>query len=415
MSAKTVNQVSAQAAAGRAGILSSIRALPREAWILFLGIFLNRFGTFVIPFLTLYMTRQGYSLAQASLAIGAYGGGTLLACIAGGQLADQIGRRKTIALSTLSGAVTMLLLSQASSWWAIVLLVGLNGLCGELYRPASSALLADLVPAGQRVIAFSTYRMALNAGWAFGPATAGFLANYSFSWLFLGDALTSVLFGAVAWAFLPHGVRSGHADAGWSVAWSSIRRDRRFLQFLGASVFIAWIFYQISSTYGLFVSQLGYSPTVYGALISFNGLTVASLELLLTNWSRRFEPRYCIAVGYVLVGLGFGLNLFTSRIPSLGLAMFVLTLGEILSMPVAVAYIADLAPETMRGRYMGAHGFTWSVALIFGPALGMFLFSQSATWLWSVCALSGLVGAVIMLWPPSRRALAPQPSALPAA
>src|SRR5213080_3175562 len=180
-------------------LLASLRTLPRAAWILFLGVFLNKFGSFVVPFLTLYLTRQGYSMADAGIAIGAYGAGHFLASGLGGHLADTIGRRKTILLSMFSAAITMLLLSQARSLPAIILLTAFAGLAGELYRPASSALLADLVPAGQRITAFSAYRMAFNAGWAFGPATAGFLARKSFVWLFVGDAVTSVLFGLVAW------------------------------------------------------------------------------------------------------------------------------------------------------------------------------------------------------------------------
>jgi len=378
------------------GILASLRSLPRAAWVLFLGIFLNRFGTFVIPFLTLYMTGKGYSLADVGIAIGTYGAGTLAACFLGGFLADQIGRRKTIALSMFGGALTMLLLSRADSWLSIVLLTGLNGLCGELYRPASSALLADLVPNGQRVIAFSAYRMALNAGWAFGPATAGFLAGHSFSWLFLGDALTSLLFGLVAWIALPHGVRAATSESGWGVAVRDMKSNPGFLRFLVASLFIAWIFYQISSTYGLFVSQLGYSPATYGALISFNGLIVVCLELFVSNITRRFHPRPCIALGYLLIGIGFGLNLFAATIPGLAFAIFIFTLGEMISIPVSSAYIADLAPESMRGRYMGAHGFAWGFALIFGPAVGLFLFARSATLLWILCALSGALGAAII-------------------
>src|SRR5581483_1461217 len=131
-------------------LLASLRALPRPAWILFFGTFLNKFGAFVIPFLTLYLTRQGYSLAQAGLAIGAYGAGNLVASILGGHLADKIGRRKTIVLSMFTGGGAMLLLSQARGLPSIVALAALAGLTGELYRPASSALLADLVPAGQR-------------------------------------------------------------------------------------------------------------------------------------------------------------------------------------------------------------------------------------------------------------------------
>src|SRR5579859_69318 len=190
-----------------ASLRENLRALPRGAWILFFGTFLNKFGTFVVPFLAIYMTRLGYSTAQAGLPIAAYGVGTLAACLLGGSLADQIGRRKTIVLSMFSAAAAMFCLSQARGLPAIILFSGLAGLTGELYRPASSALLADLVPAGRRVTAYAAYRMAFNAGWAFGPATAGLLAKKSFTLLFLGDAATSVLYGLVAWFALPAGLR----------------------------------------------------------------------------------------------------------------------------------------------------------------------------------------------------------------
>src|SRR2546421_11161694 len=87
-----------------------LRALPRGAWILFFGTFLNKFGTFVLPFLTIYMTKLGYTTAQASAAVGAYGVGTLGASILGGHLADRLGRRKTIVLSMFSAALAMLCL-----------------------------------------------------------------------------------------------------------------------------------------------------------------------------------------------------------------------------------------------------------------------------------------------------------------
>src|ERR1700693_3927355 len=90
----------------------SLRALPAPAWILFGGTFVNRFGTFVVPFLVLYLTRIGYSVGQAGAAIGVYGGGLLVASTLGGHLADRIGRRNTIAVSMFGSALAMLTLSQ---------------------------------------------------------------------------------------------------------------------------------------------------------------------------------------------------------------------------------------------------------------------------------------------------------------
>src|SRR6266567_6947803 len=225
-------------------LVASLKALPRPAWILFLGVFLNKFGSFVVPFLTLFLTRQGYSMGDAGLAIGAYGAGHFLASGLGGHLADSLGRRKTIVLSMFSAAITMMLLSQARSLPAIILLTALAGLAGELYRPASSALLADLVPAGQRITAFAAFRMAFNAGWAFGPATAGLLAKKSFAWLFAGDAATSILFGIVAWFALPAGLRGTRAENSVLETFRVLRTDRRFRQIVFAALVIGLVFVQ---------------------------------------------------------------------------------------------------------------------------------------------------------------------------
>src|SRR6184192_2073221 len=268
-------------------LLTSLTALPRTAWILFLGVFLNKFGTFVVPFLTLYLTRQGHSLTAAGMAVGAYGVGTLLASGLGGHLADTFGRRKTIVLSMFSAAVAMMLLSQARSLSAIILLTALTGLAGELYRPASSALLADLVPAGSRVTAFSAYRIAFNAGWAFGPATAGFLADRGYFWLFVGDAATSALFGLVAFFALPRGTGSTESQSPWSEVFQELRRDRKFQQLLLAAFAISLVFLQIFSTFGVHVTNLGFSAAVYGGIISLNGVLVVLFDLPLSTVTRR--------------------------------------------------------------------------------------------------------------------------------
>src|SRR5712671_3820625 len=227
-----------------ASLAQNLRSLPRGAWILFVGTFLNKFGTFVMPFLAIYMTGLGYTTAQAGLAIASYGCGVLCASLLGGYLADRLGRRKTIVLSMFSGAAVMLCLSQAHSLPVIVLLSGAAGMTGELYRPASSALLADLVPAGQRVTAFAAYRMSFNAGWAFGPATAGLLAKKSFGWLFVGDAVTSVLFGLVAWFALPAGLRGTRAENSILETIRVLRTDRRFRQVVCAALVIGLVFVQ---------------------------------------------------------------------------------------------------------------------------------------------------------------------------
>lgn len=380
------------------GFAASLRALPREAWFLFAGTFINRFGSFVIPFLTIYVRRSGFTDAQAALALTAYGLGHLLAAIIGGDLADRIGRRKTISLSMFSSAASMLLLAQAESLPAIVLLTALAGLTTELYRPASGALLADLVGPENRVTAFAALRWALNAGFAFGPATAGFLSHYSFKWLFIGDAITSVLYGLIAWFFLPHGLRPGPATLRWGAALRTMIHDHRMHKLMAAQFAIALVFLQMSSTFGLHVTSAGLSAETYGLLLSLNGVLIVCFELPLTAWTRRLPPRPAIAAGYVLIGLGFAAIGWATTVPVLIQVVVIFTLGEMIAMPLMSAYIVEGVPAEMRGRYLGTYGLVWALGLTLGPAGGVRLHASSPMWLWFGCGALGLAGAAVVLW-----------------
>jgi MFS family permease len=132
-----------------------LRRQPAAAWILYGGTFVNRFGSFVMPMLAIFLTRRGYSAPQAGFAIGCYGFGLVIASAAGGHLADRIGRRNTIVLSMFSSAAAMLALSQARSYSSVVILAVFAGATTEMYRPASHALIGDIVPPEDRVIGFA--------------------------------------------------------------------------------------------------------------------------------------------------------------------------------------------------------------------------------------------------------------------
>jgi MFS family permease len=387
----------------RETLFSSLAALPRAAWILFLGTFLNKFGGFVVPFLTLYLTSAGYTVGQAGMAVSAYGLGNLGASLLGGHLADKLGRRKTILFSMFSGATAMMLLSQAHGLAAIVGITALTGLANEFYRPASQALLADIVPGGQRITAFAALRASFNAGFAFGPATAGLLAAYGYFWLFAGDATTSVLFGLVALLALPRGSRSAPANASWGAALRVLRRDRKLHHLLLANFAIGLVFFQLGSTYGLHVIHLGFSPAVYGVVVSLNGALIVFCELPLTRLTRKFPTRRVMAAGYLICAAGFALNSFAHTIPALMLCMVIFTIGEMITMPTGAAYLAELAPPDMRGRYMGVAGLTWAMALIIGPISGMKLFATAPTVYWTVSATAGVFAAMVISNSPEKK------------
>jgi MFS family permease len=382
----------------------NLRRLPRGAWVLFFGTFVNKFGTFVVPFLAIYLSRLGYTAAEAGLAVGAYGIGSLAASLVGGYLADRLGRRKTIVISMFSVAGAMMCLSQARALPVIAAYAALAGLTGELYRPASSALLADLVPSGQRVTAYAAYRVAFNAGWAFGPAMAGLLARKSFLWLFVGDAATSVLYGLVAWFALPTGVRGTRAQNHCREILRVVRCDQRFRKVLLSSLAIGVVFVQVFSTMSLQITRGGFTAATYGLLVSLNGALIVLCELPLTSVTKRYPPRRVMALGYLLIGAGFSSNVLPRTLPLLLLTTCLFTLGEMVGMPVAGAYVAELAPSHQRGLYMGTYGLIWSLTFMVGPTLGLMLFSVSPVWLWVACGLLGCIAAAIILVEPGDRA-----------
>jgi MFS family permease len=379
-----------------------IRSLPRPVWILCAGSFVNRFGSFVAVFLILYLRSRGYSIAEAGLVVGFYGVGNVLAAGAGGWVADRLGRRNAIALSMFSSAATLLALSQAEWLPLIMALTLLAGLTGEMYRPASSALLTDLTPPGDRLPAFALNRLAINLGFAVGPATAGLLAERSFFLIFLGDAITSVVFGVIALVALPEGVRSRRGEERRGEAVRTMLRDRAFALFLVASVLGAFVYFQGQTTFPLHVTESGLSNSDYGLLISLNGIAIVFLELPLVAITRRFAARPVLALGSLLVGLGFALNALANDLPELALTVMVWTLGEIVYAPVASAYVADIAPEHLRGRYAGAWGLTWGLAFVAAPVLGSAVFAWNQNALWLLCGLLGVAAALLLTATPEQ-------------
>jgi len=384
----------------RPSLKQQLRGLPAPAWILFFGTFVNRFGTFVMPMLVLYLTRIGYSAAQAGLAVGCYGAGHFTASMLGGHLADRIGRRNTIALSMFGSSAVMLAMSQARSYGVILFLAWLAGSAAEMYRPASHALIGDLIAPEQRVIGFGMYRFAVNLGFAAGPAMAGFLADRSFFYLFLGDAITSAAYGVIALVALPHGLRTYTKDERAGEAIRVALADRRFMAFVTATALVTVVDFQMSSTLALHIRDHGFSAATYGMLISVNGLLIVLFELGITNWVQRFRPQPIIALGYALQGIGFALTGIATTIPLLAGTVVIWTFGEMFHSPMAGAYVAQLAPERYRGRYMGLFVLTWSFGMVLGPTLGTRVYAWHPPVLWTSCAVLGLTSAILALRTP---------------
>jgi MFS family permease len=122
------------------------------------------------------------------------------------------------------------------------------------------------------------------------------------------------------------------------------------------------------------------------------------LELPLTMRTRHLPQRATIAVGYLLIGFGFMLNAWALQLPALVLVVIVFTIGEMIAMPIASAFIVDGVPPEMRGRYMGMYGLVWALALTVGPGTGVRLHAGSPLLLWGACGVLGVIAAITVLW-----------------
>jgi MFS family permease len=183
---------------------------------------------------------------------------------------------------------------------------------------------------------------------------------------------------------------------------ATVLRDRSFMVFCLATLIISFVYFQGETTLALHVRAEGLSPATYGTLLSFNGLIIVFLELGFSGITQRKKARPVMALGALLTGAGFTLTAAAHSFPALAATVFVWTLGEIVHAPVAQAYVANLAPAHMRGRYLGIWGFSFALAFILAPTVGAWLFGLSPSALWFTCGGLSVVAAALILKGPER-------------
>jgi MFS family permease len=370
-----------------------VRRLPRVYWILWAGALVNRLGGFVLPLLALYLTGpRGLSVGQAGVIISLLGAGMLCSGPLGGFLADQLGRRRTLVFALVSGAVAMLHLSVARMPWHIGAGAFLLGLLGDLYRPAVSAAIADLVEERDRVYAYGTLYWAVNLGFAVGSSLGGFLATRGWLLLFYGDAFTTLLFAAVIWWKVPETQPVSTRKERGSLL--TPLADVRFAIFVLLTAMVWMIFHQGFVTLPIDLNAHGLSPQVYGALIAENGVLIVVLQPFVSRALARFSRHRVLAGSAVLVGIGFGLTGFVHGLAGYAASIAVWSLGEIAMAGLGPAVAADAAPEHLRGAYQGLFQAGGGSATLVAPLVGSFALERfGSRTLWSCCAMLGFCAA----------------------
>ncbi|MEU5992960.1 MFS transporter [Spirillospora sp. NPDC047418] len=398
------------AAPGRGGIAAFLHprvgGFPRPFWVLWAGTLLNRLGTMVEPFLGLYLTTmRGLSLAQAGVVMAVLGAGSLGGQIAGGLLADRLGRRPTLTLATVGTGAAMLALGYAQGIAAIVAAALLLGVLLDMYRPAAQAMVADIISPADRPRAFGLLFWAINLGWAVAMVLGGTLAQQGFLWLFWIDALTCAGFGVLVWRAIPE-TRSRDARSGNRGGFGRALRDRVMVGYVLVTLVYTFVLMQGMTTMPLAMKEDGLGPQAYGLAIAANGVLIIIVQPLVNAWLARRDHSLVMVAGFILVGIGYGLTSLASTVLAYTATILVWTLGEITAASVLQAVVADLAPADLRGRYGGLYGMAWSGGFLLAPLGGtQLLGTGGASVLWLTCAALALVaaGAQLALAPAIRR------------
>jgi len=345
--------------------------LPLVVRLLIAGTFVNKVGSFIVPFLTIVLRREFHlDEKQVGWLLLAYGLGSLTSVLVGGAFTDRFGRRFTLLLSLGGSGLVALVLGFADSIRTFVPLLVLFGFMADLYRPAASSIIGDVLPSSQRASGFAALRLAINLGFACGMSLGGFLADWNWRLLFIGDGLTTLAYGAVVYFFIKETRPATTKDAALAAGAAGPWRDPVFLALLTVSFGFAMIFFNHISTLPLTITgAAGYPARVFGGLIAVNGLLIAIFEMGTVDALRPFRRLRVAAVGMVLTGLGFGLTGVFLHWSWFLLTVILWTFGEILSAPFKMAFITDWAPPEQRGRYLSMQGATWSLAIGLNPIL----------------------------------------------
>ncbi|MBP6839372.1 MAG: MFS transporter [Kofleriaceae bacterium] len=370
-------------------------SLPRTFWLIWVGTLINRLGGFVVPLLTFYLTDQrGLRASEAGLVVALFGAGQLLAAVAGGALADRIGRKRTMVGSLLAGAAFMLVLGLVRSTASIAAAVFALGLVGELYRPAVWAMVSDVVPAGQRARAFAALYWAINLAFAIAPIVGGHLARVDYGLLFVVDAATMAAFALVIVVWVPESLPAPVAGAA-EVRLLDIARDRTFMGLVGLSFVVGLIFILSGAPLSEQLRRQGYDAGDYGWFVAINGGLIVLLQASVTRAVERRDPSRVLAVAAALTGLGFAGHALGPAAWVHAGAIAAWTLGEILASPINSSMVAALAPVSARGRYQGVFAMSWGAATMAGPVVGTLALDHGlGTWLWGSCAGLGLLAGL---------------------
>jgi predicted MFS family arabinose efflux permease len=375
--------------------------LSRSTWLLSLVMLINRSGTMVIPFMTLYLTsdKMGYSVGQAGFVFGLFGAGAFCGAWFGGRLTDKIGFYPVQMITLIGGGLLFITLGQMKTYPLICMFTFLVSFVNEAFRPANTTAISFYSKEENRTRSYALNRLAINLGWAVGSAIGGLLAHINYELLFWVDGCTNIAAAFLMWSFLkPADFKAHQKAAATATPVLSAYRDKVFILFIIVTMFFACCFFQLFTNLPVyFRKELHFSEPYIGFLMAINGIIIALVEMVLVyKLEGKRKSMIYITSGVAMVGISFLLLNIPASGAVIGLIMMItVTFGEIFSMPFMNSYWVKRTHVTNRGQYAALYTMAWSAAQTLGPLFGAQLVEhQGFVVLWWVvgglCLLTAL-------------------------
>ena len=370
--------------------------LPRVVWAVAAGRFFTSASSFLMLFLTLYLTGpRGLGVVAAGLLTGTSGVGWLAGNFTGGRWGDRHGHRRT-ALVASTGSGLLVASIPLQPVWLMAVTLPVSTYLAAAAGVSLGALTALAVERGDRRPMVAVSRAASNAGFVIGPPLGALLAAWSYDALFVVDGLMLLAVRLVLAPMLPH-QEPPPAEAPSTGLLTALRADRALLRLLPAVVVVDLVYRQLYTTLPLHLRDEGMPLGLYAALTAVGSGLILALEIPVALRLRGFSSYPIIAAGYALVGVGFALFGLPVSVATAVLAMVVLTAGEILYKTTATAHVLDAAPDHLVGQYQGLYGgASTSGSMLAGPVGGA-LYAFAPSLLWPLCGVAALAAAASVM------------------
>lgn len=355
--------------------LATFKGLSHEVWWLALITFINRSGTMVIPFLSLYLTESlSFSFQNVAWIMSCFGLGSVVGSWIGGKLTDRIGFYKVMVVSLSLTGVLFVALQFIETFYGICLGIFLVMLVADTFRPAMFVALNTYSKPANKTRSVTLIRLAINLGFSAGPAIGGFIiTTLSYKGLFWADGVTCLLATLLLMIVL-HPKKAKVLDEQKVENPLPVKSDRPFWVFFIAMFIFGFVFLQYFSTMPLYYRDM-HALTEFdiGLLLGMNGFLIFVFEMPLIKWleDSKYSKEFLILLGLLMTGMSFAVLLLTNWVGVLIIGMLLMTFGEMIAFPFSNAFVIERAKRGKQGEYMALYSISFSAAHIFGHNSGL--------------------------------------------